>query len=129
MSGANVLRALVAATTALCVSCGLEPPTTPPGAVVITIQSFAYSPADVTVDPGGTIVVRNLDPEPHSLTSESTMGAFTPGAVNGVSFDTGVFTSSERTLTLPSTAPHGTVVPYYCSVHTGAMPQGHITIR
>jgi plastocyanin len=114
---------------ALASSCGLEPPSTPPGGAVITIQSFAFSPTELVVDPGATITVRNLDPEPHSVTSESAVGQFAPGAVNGVSFDTGPFSSGDRTITIPSSAPHGTVVPFYCSVHTSAMPQAHVTIR
>ncbi|MGZ3418088.1 MAG: cupredoxin domain-containing protein [Polyangiales bacterium] len=129
MNGSSALCSLLASAAIVCASCGLEPPSTPAGGLVITIQSFSFSPADITVDPGGVIVVRNVDPEPHSVTSESAEGAFSPGGVNGVSFDTGAFASGDRTITIPTTAPHGTVVPYYCSVHTSGMPQGRITIR
>jgi plastocyanin len=109
-------------------ACGLETPV-PPSGPTITIQSFAYAPAELTVDPGATITVQNLDPEPHSVTSESALGQYTPGAVAGVSFDTGAFAAGTRTITIPSSAPHGTVVPYYCSVHTSGMAQGHVMIR
>jgi len=123
------LRSLVLLASMAGSSCGLEMPSTPQGSVVITIKDFVYSPADLTVDPGATIIVRNLDSEPHSVTSETAEGAFKPGAVNGVSFDTGSYSSSDRTITIPVGAPHGTVVPYYCSVHLGGMMQGRITIR
>ncbi len=113
---------------ALVSSCGLDTPV-PPSGPVITIQSFAYSPAELTVDPGATITVQNLDAEPHSVTSESALDQFVPGAVAGVAFDTGPFASGARTITIPSTAPHGTIVPYYCSVHTSGMAQGHVMIR
>jgi plastocyanin len=95
----------------------------------ITIQNFAYSPSNLAVPPGATVTVVNRDTAPHSVTSESTMGNFTPGGVNGVSFDTGSFTAGNRTFTIPSSAPMGTVVPYYCSVHLSSMPQGTVTIQ
>jgi plastocyanin len=99
------------------------------GTPVITIQDFAYSPADLRVAPGATVTVRNLDSALHSVTSESKPGSYTPGSVAGVSFDTGTFPREERTFKVPSNAPLGTVVPYYCTVHKGTMRnEGRITI-
>ena len=95
----------------------------------ITIQNFAFSPSNLDVPPGATVTVVNHDTAPHSVTSESAMGNFTPGGVNGISFDTGTFTAGTRTFTIASSAPLGTVVPYYCAVHLSNMPQGTVTIQ
>ena len=95
----------------------------------ITIQNFAYSPSNLDVPPGATVTVVNRDTAPHSVTSESAVGNFTPGAVNGVSFDTGNFGAGTRTFAISPSAPSGTVVPYYCAVHLSTMPQGTVTIQ
>jgi len=73
--------------------------------------------------------VVNDDGMPHSVTSEATQNAFTPGSVSGISFDTGAFTGS-RTFSIPSNAASGTVIPFFCTVHRGTMntPNGSITI-
>ncbi len=98
---------------------------------LIFISSLSYIPQNLTVPPGATIVVLNEDPMPHSVTSEASADAFTPGAVAGVSFDASVPSNAQTSFEIPSTAPVGTVVPFYCSVHRNAMntPNGSITIR
>ena len=99
---------------------------------IIRISDLRYLPEELTVPPGATIVVFNDDDMPHSVTSEASADAFTPGSVAGVSFDTGVFSGPgvSTSFQIPSTAPDGTVVPFYCAVHKGAMttPSGSITI-
>jgi len=100
------------------------------GGFTITIQNMAFSPVRLAVPPGATVTVNNMDAgTPHSVTSQAADGAFTPGAVGGVQFDTGAFTGT-RTFTIPANAPAGTVIPYYCTVHTGSMatPNGAIEI-
>ncbi len=94
----------------------------------ITISGSAFSPAELDVPPGGTVTVVNRDAMPHSVTSEATSGAFTPGAVGGVQFDTGAFTG-QRSFTIPAGAANGTVIPYYCTVHKGAMATPNATIK
>jgi hypothetical protein len=49
--------------------------------------------------------------------------------VSGIAFDTGAFTGT-RSFTIPSNAPNGTVIPFYCTVHLGMMvpPNGAITV-
>jgi plastocyanin len=102
---------------------------TPQGtASTITIQNNAFSPLDVTVAAGATVTVTNLDAVPHSVTSETAKGSLQPGAANGVSFDTGTFTGT-KSFVIAASAASGTVVPYYCRVHLGNMPQGTITIQ
>lgn len=91
-----------------------------PTEVVLTIQNLTFSPANLGVRPGQTVRVRNLDAMTHSVTSQSAPGQFTPGSVSGISFDTGVFTG-ERTFALPSSAPVGTRISYYCRTHPGSM--------
>jgi plastocyanin len=99
-------------------------------APTITIQNFAYSPSNLDVSPGDTVAVVNHDAVSHSVTSQSATGNFTPGAVSGVQFDTGVFAANATaTFTIPASAPANTVVPYYCSVHLQGMGQGTVTIR
>ena len=105
------------------------PATAPTSALVITIQSLNFTPLNVTVSPGTTITVRNLDGILHSLTSEAAMGNYSPGAVNGVSFDTGLFSTGDKTITIPANAAPGTVVPYFCRFHLSMMPQGTITVQ
>lgn len=103
-------------------------PTAPQAAPTITISGFAFSPQNLNAAPGATVTVVNKDPTPHSVTSESAPGAFTPGAVGGVQFDTGPFTG-QRTFTIPASAQPGTVVPYFCTVHRQGMANtGQITI-
>lgn len=101
----------------------------PPG-YYITISGMAFSPLNLAVPPGATVTVVNRDAEDHTVTSEATAGAFTPGAVAGVSFDTGSFVGT-RSFVIPSTAPEGTVIPYYCKNHLASMvtPNGSLTIQ
>lgn len=115
-------------------SAGGQPTTntggTPAAAPTITIQNFAYSPNALTVAPGATVTVMNMDSVPHSVTSESAVGAFALGAVNGVQFDTGTLAAgASGTFTIPASAPSGTAIPWFCKVHLSAMPQGTLTIQ
>jgi plastocyanin len=121
-----------------------------PAGPTITIDNLTYSPADLTVDAGATITIVNNDDMQHTVTSETADNAFTPGAVGGVSFDTGLIATggggggnpspppggpyvqaATASITIPSNAPSGTVIPFYCQNHKGAMntPNGHITVR
>jgi len=140
--------------TSLFLACNSDPGTPGPadsGTVgtsgpTITIQGYAFSPLELTVDAGTTIRVVNLDSMAHTVTSEASDNAFVPGAVAGVSFDTGQVNpgtdtgggygyvrgaTGSATFTIPASAPSGTVVPYFCVNHGGTMvtPNGHITIR
>jgi plastocyanin len=107
-------------------------PNDAPGApteAVLTIQNLTFSPANLGVRPGQTVRVRNLDAMTHSVTSQSAPNQFTPGAVAGVSFDTGNFTG-EQTFVIPASAAVGTLVPYYCRTHPGSMANtGVLTVR
>ena len=110
--------------------------TTPPNggvvtpSYVVTISNMAYSPLNLAVPPGATVTVVNADSMLHSVTSESAPAAFTPGAVAGISFDTGEFSSGSKSFTIPSSAADGTVIPYYCTFHLSTMrtPNGTITV-
>ena len=94
---------------------------TTPGTFTLTIRGLAFSPDNLTVAPGATVQVTNNDsPTQHSVTSESTAGAFTPGSVAGISFDTGLFTGT-RSFTIPASAAPGTVIHYYCRNHLSMM--------
>jgi plastocyanin len=105
-----------------------DSPTMGPG-YYVSIANLRFSPLDLKAPPGATVTVLNDDSMEHSVTSEATVGAFTPGAVAGVSFDTGAFTG-DTTFVLPANAPNGTVIPYFCTVHTSTMatPNGSITV-
>lgn len=123
------------AAAVLALACGDDGPGTGPppsqGTAVytITIRNMAFSPLNLRVPPGATVTVVNQDSVLHSVTSEATAGAFTPGGVAGVSFDTRLFTGT-TTFAIPASAPDGTVVPYYCTSHGGTMttPNGTITV-
>jgi plastocyanin len=98
----------------------------------LSIAGFAFSPADFTVDPGTVITVANDDSVAHTVTSETADNSFSPGAVSGISFNTGsIAPGGSATITIPSDATSGAVVPYYCQIHTSGMSpaNGHITIR
>jgi plastocyanin len=127
--------ALFAALAGAGVACGGGGSSTPaaaapPGGFVITISSSSFSPLDLHVPPGGTVTVVNRDGMSHSVTSEASANAFTPGSAGGVAFDTGQFTSGSRSFTIPSNAANGTRVPYFCTSHLGTMstPNGTITV-
>jgi hypothetical protein len=64
------------------------------------------------------------------VTSETAPNAFTPGAVGGVSFDTGLFSGGQKSFTIPATAANGTVIPFFCQSHKQLMntPNGAITV-
>ena len=94
----------------------------------ISISALRFSPLELAVPPGATVTVVNRDAEAHTVTSEAAAGNFTPGAVAGIAFDTGPFTG-RATFTIPPSAPEGTVIPYYCGTHLGAMVTPTGTIR
>jgi plastocyanin len=93
----------------------------------ITISNLTFSPQNLNATPGSTVTVQNNDSMGHSVTSTSTAGVYTPGAVAGISFDTGVFTGT-ATFSIPANATVGTVIPYFCTSHTTRMAQAQITI-
>jgi plastocyanin len=101
-----------------------------PTGLVITISGLRFSPLALSAPPGATITVVNADGMPHSVTSQATAGSYVRGAVGGVSFDTGEFSSGQRTIVIPANAQNGAVVPYFCTSHLGTMatPNGTITI-
>ena len=118
------------------------------GGAQITISNYTFSPADLTVDAGTVIHIVNNDGFSHTITSETADNVFAAGAVNGVSFDTGSIPAASTSsggpygggstttpgtidLTIPATAPSGTVIPFFCNIHKGSMntPNGHITIH
>jgi plastocyanin len=103
--------------------------TLPPG-YYVTITGMAFSPLDLAVPPGATVTVVNRDAMGHSVTSEAAPGAYTPGEVAGVVFDTGIFLGT-KSFTIPASAPEGTVVPYFCQSHLATMvtPNASITVR
>jgi len=97
-------------------------------APTLRIVNFTYSPQRLEVTPGASIVVLNEDPVQHSVTSAAAPGVFTYGTVNGLGFDTGPFTGA-RVISIPGNATVGTVVPYFCRLHAGAMVnEGEIAI-
>jgi plastocyanin len=112
---------------ALACHCGSS---TPLPANTIAISNFQYSPTNLSVTPGTTVTVENRDPMQHSLTSETQFGMYVAGAVANVSFDTGAFEGANASFVIPSSATPGTVIPYFCTVHTNTMGmgQGQITI-
>ena len=131
----SMARVLVVGTlagaAAACGSSGGGAPTPPPTGTgfFIVISNMTFTPADLRVPSGATVTVVNQDATQHSVTSEATSGAYTRGSVGGVAFDTGPFTGS-RTFTIPANAATGTVIPFFCTVHTSTMsPQnGSITV-
>jgi plastocyanin len=119
---------------ALAIGCGgsSTPGATLPPGYYITISGMAFRPLNLDVPPGATVTVLNRDTSMlHSVTSQAAAGAYVPGGVGGVSFDTGAIPAGQATFTVPAAAAEGTVVPYYCSTHGSMMvtPNGTITVR
>ncbi len=56
----------------------------PGGGPTITISNYAYSPTNLTVEPGATVTVTNQDGVAHTVTSQSAFNNYVPGAVDGV---------------------------------------------
>ncbi|MFI5534036.1 cupredoxin domain-containing protein [Kitasatospora sp. NPDC051853] len=85
----------------------------PTSAVNITVEDFAFAPADLTVAPGTRITVTNQDTTPHTLTS------------TGRAFDTGrIDAGQSATFTAPTTPGS---YPYVCDIHPGMT--GTLTVR
>lgn len=105
---------------------------TTPGYYVVISGSMTFPSATLEAPPGATVTVLNRSSLPHTVTSEATAGAFTPGAVSGISFDTGTIEAGGvASFMLPAGATQGTVVPYYCAIHKASMApaNGSITIN
>jgi plastocyanin len=100
------------------------------GPDTITILDFKYIPGNIAARPGSTIQVVNRDIEAHSVTSESKVGNFTLGAVQGTQFDTGpIDPGQDASFTIPQSALAGTVISYFCTVHTSTMMEGRVTVQ
>ena len=127
MSKWTWLRATMACAALACGGSSSSGGGAPPKGFYISITNLAYAPLNLEVPPGATVTVINNDGMQHSVTSEAASGAFTLGAVAGISFDTQPFVGT-ATFTVPTGAANGTVVPYFCTVHKGTMATPNATI-
>ncbi|MDD1663101.1 MAG: cupredoxin family copper-binding protein [Methanomicrobiales archaeon] len=97
-----------------------EAPTTPspPPAVAVTIQSFAFSPASVTVPKGTTVTWTNMDAVSHTIVNDGT-SKFVIGQE---------FTSNPigKGQTFSFTFNEAGTYPYHCSIHPSM--KGTITV-
>ena len=118
LSAARTLAALILV-GAILAGCGStasssSPTTTtgasasPSGAVTITIEDFAFHPADFTVAPGSLVVVINKDKVIHTLTA-------LPGSHPQGTFDTGNL-QQNQTATIKAPTVAG-AYQYYCVIH------------
>ncbi len=80
----------------------------------VTIDNFAFTPAEITVSPGTTVTWLNRDDIPHTVTD-----AAEPKAFKSPPLDTG--DSFSHVFTEPGT------YRYFCSLH--AHMQGSIVVR
>ena len=78
-----------------------------PGAVQVMIKNFDFQPMAVTVPVGGSVTWKNLDGEPHTVTS--TDGSFRSEALD-----------EDDTYTFKFTKPG--VYGYICTIHPLAEP-------
>ena len=82
------------------------------GIITVSIENFAFVPAQLTVSPGDTIVFVNKDGAPHTATA------------NGGAFDTGNLASGESgSITVTSAG----TFDYFCAVHPAM--KGSITVQ
>ncbi len=84
------------------------------GVSQVTIDNFAFTPAEITVSPGTTVTWLNRDDIPHTVTD-----AADPRAFKSPPLDTG--DSFSHTFAAPGT------YRYFCSLH--AHMQGTIVVR
>jgi hypothetical protein len=103
------------------------PPSPGPGPYVMTISGSRLSPATLSVKAGATVMVVSQDSDMHTLSSAAEEGSQTPGAVDGVSFDTQEFQGS-ASFKVPASAPVGTVIPYFWTLQGSVMGTGTITV-
>ena len=122
--------ALTVAALASCNGAGATANVTLPSTpYVITILNYTFDPADLSVPPGQTVLVKNLDDVDHWLQSSAAPGQYVHAAVGGLDLDLLVPARDERVFSVPADAVVGTVVPYFCRLSQGAMVnQGTITI-
>jgi plastocyanin len=100
-----IKAARVAAGFALAACLGFavaSPASAAPGDVQINIKNYDFMPMTVTVPVGGTVTWKNLDGEPHTVTS--TDGAFRSQALD-----------EDDTYTFKFTKPG--VYQYICTIH------------
>lgn len=82
---------------------GGEPSPAPGGAVVeVSIAGFAFSPAAVTVNVGGTVTWTHADGAPHTVTADG--GAFESARMG-------------QGDTFSNTFPAAGSFPYHCAIH------------
>lgn len=53
-----------------------------PAPVLLSIQDFAFDPAEITVPPGTTVVWTNRDDIPHTVTDDAAPREFTSAALD-----------------------------------------------
>lgn len=92
-----------------------------PSLVIGSGNTFATT--ELTVPAGSTVVITNQDGDPHTITSESALGAFD----NSGDFDVVVGSDSKGLLTVPD-LPSGTTLFFYCRFHEGSMSPADGTI-
>ncbi len=94
---------------------------------LVSIVNYHYIPQRLEVVAGSSVIIRNEDPFPHTVTSESAPGAYTPGAVNGIRFDERIDARSARPISISAAAPVGTIVPYYSTLD-GTIMEGELVV-
>ena len=98
--------------------------TTGSTSVTFTINSGKVWQAGVTVPVGGTLHVVNNDSAPHTITSQASAGAFSPGAPAGITaFDQTVAAGGTKDIVIQGGAA-GATIPFYCKFHTAMMSPG-----
>ncbi len=83
-----------------------------------------FMDTELTVLPGDNIVIQNRDGSPHTVTSQSSPGAFD----NTGDFDVVIPARSGNILTVPETSLPGDVFYYYCRFHQDAYPNANGTL-
>ena len=76
------------------------------------IKNFAFSPAQITVNKGDTVVWTNNDTAPHTVTGDNG-GPDSPTLQNGATYSYTFNTAG--------------TFPYYCSIHP--MMKGIVTVQ
>jgi plastocyanin len=108
----TMIPAAAAAAGLFVLAAGLGAASATPGGVQVAIKDFDFRPMDVTVPVGGSVTWKNLDAEPHTVTS--TGGAFRSEALDQGESYTQKFTRAG-------------VYKYICTIHPNM--RATVTVR
>jgi plastocyanin len=100
---------------------GQNPPPPPPGSKTVDIQDFSFSPNNVTIKVGQTIVWNNKGPSAHYVVADD--GSWNSGQLNPPGGGGGYYPQSTSGSTYQHTFDQAGTFTYHCQNHPSSDPQ------